>query len=159
MALLVTITCYGSHLPGDARGSHDHVRQGVHREIVPSPTLEAHQRVLMRATPFLLTNGLHRQVVLNAVQAVCLFRAWPLLALHIRHSHWHGVVDAPGPGAVLRDWKSYSTRGLRQLPGEPPGRVYWTRGGNVRVLRSPEAIRAAVHYVLTQQGEPSEHIF
>jgi hypothetical protein len=37
---LLTFACYGSHLPGDARGSFDHVRRGEHCRLAPNPGLE-----------------------------------------------------------------------------------------------------------------------
>jgi len=111
----------------------------------------------MQSAPFLLTQPLHRQIVLKAIQEVCRFREWPLIALHIRCSHLHGVVDSPEPSAVLRDWKSYSTRALRLLPSEPKDQLYWTRGGSTNPLKSASAIKAAVDYVLAQQGDALEH--
>lgn len=111
----------------------------------------------MQAAPFLHTQSVHRQTVLKAIQEVCHFREWPLIALHVRCSHLHGIVDSPEPGTVLRDWKSYSTRSLRRLPGEPGNQLYWTRGGSTNPLKSAPAIRAAVNYVLAQQDEPLEY--
>ncbi len=105
----------------------------------------------------MLTEALHRQTVLKAIQEVCHFREWPLIALHIRCSHLHGIVDSPKAGIVLQDWKSYATRALRRLPGEPSDQLYWTRGGSTNPLKSAAAISAAVNYVLAQQGEPLEH--
>jgi hypothetical protein len=157
MVWLVTISCYGSHLPGDSRGSYDHVRQGQRRCIPPSPALETYARKLMLGGPFVLADSLLRRTVLEAIIDVCQFRDWPLLALHIRTSHFHGVVDCASPELVLRDWKSYSTRALHRLPGEPRDRHYWTRGGNYSALQSQAAIRAAIGCVLEQQGEPLEH--
>ena len=111
----------------------------------------------MRAAPFLLTQSLHSQTVLKAIQEVCRFRESPLIALHVRYSHLHDIVDSPEPRIVLQDWKSYATRALRRLPGEPANRLYWTRGGSTNPLKSASAIRAAINYVLMQQGDPLEH--
>lgn len=33
----ITFRCYGTHLPGDARGSFDHVRNGERRYTRPTP--------------------------------------------------------------------------------------------------------------------------
>jgi len=111
----------------------------------------------MLGEAFVLAESLLRRTVLEAIIEVSHFRDWPLLALHIRTSHLHGVVDCPNPAFVLQDWKSYATRALRRLPGEPPNCHYWTRGGNSSALRFEAAIHAAIHYVLAQQGEPLEH--
>jgi len=111
----------------------------------------------MLGEAFVLAESLLRRTVLEAIIEVSHFRDWPLLALHIRTSHLHGVVDCANAESVLRDWKSYSTRALRRLPGELPCRHYWTRGGNSSAPKYEAAIHTAIHYVLAQQGEPLEH--
>ena len=119
MVWLVTFTCYGTHLPGDPRGSRDHVRQGERRFIPPNPSLQTYSAGLLRARPYSLITPVHRQTVLNAIVSVCRYRDWPLSALHIRPSHVHGVVASPNGSKVLQAWKVYATRALRSLPGEP----------------------------------------
>ncbi len=153
MTWLITISCYGSHLPGDSRGSFDHVRNGDHRFMPPAPALERYARELTAAPSFALSSGAHRQAVLDAIIEVCRFRDWPLLALHIPTTHIHGVVEAPDASGVLRDWKSYASRSLRPLTSDCK---YWTRGGSLQALPTRVAIEHAVHYILEKQGTPME---
>ena len=108
----------------------------------------------MAETSFSLTDAEHREAVLNAIIEVCRFRNWPLLALHIRTTHIHGVVEAPDARIVLRDLKSYSSRSLRLLTARSK---YWTRGGSAHALSTREAVANAVHYVLEKQGTPLQH--
>jgi REP element-mobilizing transposase RayT len=155
--LFVTFSCYGSHLPGDDRGSCDHVRNGHRRFIAPSPGLEQNRRRLMRQPPFLLSTPQTRAAVRQAIVEVCQVRGWFLHALHVRTSHVHGIVEAESsPSRVLNDWKAYATRALRGAGLIACDRMVWTAGGSARRIGSPEALTHARRYVLEGQGEPME---
>lgn len=154
MVFLITFTTYGTHLPGDARGSFDHVRNGNRRFIGPNPGLEAYCRGQLRRELFFLDTAPSRNVCRDAIVGVCAHRGWRLMAIQVRMTHVHAVVDSGGsPRDVLQAWKSYSTRALRQagLIGDRP---VWTHGGNAALLRSRESIDAAVRYVIEGQGTP-----
>ena len=151
MVYLLTFGCYGHWLPGDERGSVDRTR-GDHRggAIVPSPALDSHSRHLMKEPGYLLSLQ-NAGVVLAAIREVCRFRNWGLLAAHVRTTHVHAVVDLDRePGDALRDFKSYASRALNRFEG---AKTRWSRGGSTRSLPSPEAVRAAVRYVASGQGE------
>jgi REP element-mobilizing transposase RayT len=146
---LVTFTCYGSNLPGDHRGSFDHVRQGERRVLQPNPGLESYARRQMRQAPYLLQSRESRELVRDAIMNVCEFRGWILYALQVRTSHVHGIVDAAAlPCRILNDWKAYATRSLGD-----PGRIHWTHGGSTRRILTPTGLTRAMHYVLYGQGE------
>ena len=51
-----------------------------------------------------------RATVLEAIQVVCSFRKWTLLAAHVRTTHVHVIVaaDVP-PEKVMKDFKSYAS--------------------------------------------------
>jgi len=146
---LVTFTCYGSRLPGDDRGSFDHVRQGERRLLPPNPGLESYARRTMRQAGYLLTACESRALVRDAIVNVCEFRGWVLYALHVRTNHVHGIADAAAsPSRILNDWKAYATRSLGD-----PGRIHWTHGGSTRRILTPTGLTRAMHYVLHGQGE------
>jgi hypothetical protein len=157
MMFLVTMSCYGARLPGDARGSFDHIRQGERRPLAPNPArVEYHQRE-MRQDAFLLSSPIAREVVGASIVEVCRLRNWSLGALHVRTTHVHAVVGtAAAPVRILIDWKAYATRALRSSGFVAEDRVVWARGGNIHRLDSPEAVRDAIRYVLDRQGEPLE---
>jgi REP element-mobilizing transposase RayT len=153
MLYLLTFTCYGSHLPGDDRGSFDHVRQGERRSISPDPGLESYGRQKMRQAKYLLSSPESRILVRDAIVDVCKFRCWILYALHVRTNHVHGIVDAEAsPSRIFNDWKAYATRALRDAGISGPNRIHWTHGGGLRTIQTPVGLTRAMHYVLHGQG-------
>jgi len=48
--------------------------------------------------------------------------------------------------------KAYSSRALNKLGADIPGRRRWARHGSTRYLWTKESIRAAVRYVVDEQG-------
>ena len=149
MAYFLMFTTYGTHLPGDSRGSLD--RNAGRLE--DRPALVTYSKNVMPETAFRLSGAEDRKIVLDAILAVCRYRQWRLIALHVRTEHVHGLVQAEGVTArrVMGDWKSYATRGLRQR--WPERRQFWTRVGNCRRVND-RGFDDIVHYVLEEQGEP-----
>jgi REP element-mobilizing transposase RayT len=165
VTFLITFTCYGSPLPGDSRGSCDHVRKGERRLLTPfadcesqaNALFEEYRRRQMRQPPYILSTEQSRALVRDAVVNVCPFRAWFLYALHVRTNHLHGIVEADDdPSRVMKDWKAYATRSLRSAGLAGPDRLVWTHGGNARRIASPDGLRQAMRYVLEGQGDPLE---
>ncbi|HMO53422.1 MAG TPA: transposase [Tepidiformaceae bacterium] len=95
-----------------------------------------------------------RAVIERAIDEVCAHRNWALLALNVRSEHIHAVVTAPGctPERVMNDFKSYSTRQMRE-PSlvSPSGRV-WARHGSTSYLFEEDDVAMAVDYTLNHQG-------
>lgn len=152
LTYLLTFRCYGTHLPGDARGWVDRAR-GDHRGGFrdPSVALEQHAREQM-SDPVYRLDRAASQVVLTAMREVCSVRQWPLLAAHVRTTHVHCVVDAATePNRVIADFKAYASRALNRAEGF---RRRWAREGSTRRLPTPAAIRSAIRYVVEGQGEP-----
>ena len=156
MLYFITFSTYGSHLPGDARGSFDHVRQGSRKFIPPNRGLEAYRRKLMTQEPFALSPE-DRRVVREAMLGACSFRGWQLLALHVRSNHVHGVVDATAAASmVVNGWKAYSTRALRRAGLVTEHRNVWGHGASVHGITTREGLQGAIRYVLEGQGEAME---
>jgi hypothetical protein len=150
MAVLITFNCYGTHLRGDRKGSVDRLRGERGGLIEPCVALEEYGRRIM-AHPAVQLNLCEAQLVLRAIRETCTIRGWTLLAVHVRSTHAHVVVDGVDPpSSVLRDLKAYASRALS---GSPVKRR-WARGGNVKTLTAAPAIRAAVRYVADSQGPP-----
>jgi REP element-mobilizing transposase RayT len=150
VAYLLTFNCYGTHLRGAEGGSVDRARRGRGGPIEASANLVGYaNRAMTHAGASLdLRDAL---LVLRAIQEVCAFRNWTLLAAHVRSQHLHLVVDgiAETSGAI-RDFKAYASRALNR----EEVRRRWARGGNVRLLGNSSAVRAAVRYVVDGQGPP-----
>ena len=115
LAYLITFSCYGTRIHGSERGSVDR-----DHNTPKTPWLSASaarlktEESLMRHEPFRLDKE-SRQVVRDAIQAVCVHREWSLLAAHVRTTHVHAVVAADAhPQRIMVDFKAYASRALTQ---------------------------------------------
>ena len=92
--------------------------------------------------------------VLAAIQEVCTYRGWCLLAAHVRTTNVHTVVEAEvPPERVMGDFKAYASRYLNRMRLDGSDRKLWTRHGSTRWLWKPQHISAAIQYVVAEQGE------
>ena len=96
-----------------------------------------------------------RKIVLEAMQEVCRYRNWGLLAAHVRPKHAHAVVEAEVvPETILNKFKSYGSRRLNRSHLEKRRKKRWTRGGSKLYLWTNESVESAIDYVLHKQGTP-----
>ena len=108
----------------------------------------------MRHAPYALDQT-RREAVLRSIQEVCAYRAWSLLAAHVRTTHVHVVIDGQAsPERIMGDFKEYASRRLSQMRCDQPERKRWARHGSTRWLNTPESVAAAMRYVVHEQGEP-----
>jgi REP element-mobilizing transposase RayT len=108
----------------------------------------------MQQLPYRLDSDRQR-VVLGSMQQVCSHREWTLLAAHVRTNHVHVVVAADkSPEQVMNALKAYASRALNGAALDRPDRRRWARHGSTRHLWTIEAVSAAVHYIVCEQGEP-----
>jgi REP element-mobilizing transposase RayT len=150
MAWFLTFSTYGTHLPGDERGSTNRQLGRVQ----PQSAFRAFAAGQMTETSFCLVDAADRQAVLNTIIELCERREWRLIALHIRPTHVHGLVQAErvSPSRVMGDWKANASQTLRRR--WPARQHFWTRGGNIRsVKNSIDVVRT---YILEGQGAPME---
>ena len=97
---------------------------------------------------------IRRDTVLKAIQDVCQYRGWGLLAAHVRSNHVHTVVEAEiPPERVMSDFKAYASRHLNQIGFDEPDRKRWARHGSTRWLWEPKHVSAAIQYVVAEQGD------
>jgi REP element-mobilizing transposase RayT len=167
---LLTNTCYGNRLPGDARGfvgrvwdhrSDDSDEKSRVMHNLPGtpcdedmPGLEHESRTIMKGPPIRLTVE-QAEVLLNQIRETAGFRRWTICAVAIMVDHFHivvGVEGDPNPSKVLGDFKSWGTRTLGKRFGEPAAKTWWTERGSKRKLCGDVA--DAVHYVLYDQFDP-----
>lgn len=151
VVFFLTFGCYGTHLPGDERGSVERTRNGRGGYLSPSIALVQHAQQLMRDESYILTRE-SATIVLSAIREVCTCRDWGLIAAHVRTTHAHVVVEltAPPERAIV-DFKAYASRVLNRSEGT---RRRWARGGSTVGLTSDRAIRRVVRYVISRQGNP-----
>ena len=104
--------------------------------------------------PYLLGHA-QRQVVLSTIKEVCIFRAWVLLAAHIRTNHVHLVIHATlSPENIMNTVKAYASRRLNESKLDNDRLKRWTRHGSTRYLWKAEDVEATVQYVVHEQGDP-----
>ena len=155
LAYLITFRCYGTWLHGDARGSSDRCGHNVYGMpgIAPTPALEKADAARLRHAPVLL-DAARRDAIEAAIREVCASRSFRLYAINVRTNHVHAVTAAAcRPERVMNDFKSYSTRKLRQRDLLPEGFKLWSRHGSTRYLWKPRHVEAATNYVLYGQGD------
>ena len=117
------------------------------------PRREAAEQRRMDQPPYLL-DAARRAAVLRALEEVCSYRCWTLLAAHVRTNHVHTVVQADArPEKVMNDFKSYASRSLNRMEVDEMGRKRWARHGSTRWLWKSEQVVAAIRYVVDEQGE------
>lgn len=154
LAYLITFRCYGTWLHGDIRGSSDRRGHNVYGTpgIEPAPVLERADAARLRHASVLL-DAACRDAVEAAIREVCVCRGFQLYAVNVRTNHVHVVAAAAcRPERVMNDFKSYSTRQLRQRGLLPEGFKPWSRHGSTRYLWKPRHVEAAINYVLYGQG-------
>jgi REP element-mobilizing transposase RayT len=117
-----------------------------------NPVVESKARRRMRQPPYLLDAG-RRKVVLRAIQEVCAYRHWTLLAAHVRSNHVHVVVSDLSAEQVMISLKSYASRAFNRMAWDRPGCRRWAHHGSTRHLWTKDAISAAIQYVICEQGE------
>jgi len=143
ITLFITWTTYGTWLPGDRRGW----RKWQAGEQQPKSLLEAWCRDQMKDEPVLL-NLDHRQTVEDVCRRHATIRRWELHATSVRSNHVHVAVTASAEPKKVRDqFKANATRVLREHPTPITAHKVWTRGGDIQIIDSEEALEQVVLYV------------
>lgn len=151
---LITFTAYGQWLHGDARGSVDrHHNRADTPLLVPDPERAARSRRLMTDPPYRMDER-RRGVVLAAILEHAGFRAWRVLACHVRTTHVHVVVSGDAsPERMMTAFKAYASRALSAAGMGGKAERRWSRHGSTRLLNTEESIRRAVRYTVDEQGQ------
>ena len=155
LAYFITFTCYGTWLHGGKMTSVDRLHNIPGTEfILLNPNREASAKKRLIETPYLLGHA-QRQIVLNAIKEVCIFRGWVLLAAHIRTNHVHIIIHATlSPENIMNTIKAYASRRLNESKLDNDRLKRWTRHGSTRYLWKEEDVEATIQYVVYEQGDP-----
>lgn len=154
-AYFITFTTYGAWLHGRAPGSIDRDHNVPGTPFLPAdPAREAVMRANMRQEPYLLDEP-RRTVALRTLQEVARHRRWILHAAHVRSNHVHILVSATdSPEKVMKDFKAWLSRRLREAFPESADRDRWTQHGSTRWLNTIAEVEAVWKYIVDGQGDP-----
>jgi REP element-mobilizing transposase RayT len=95
-----------------------------------------------------------RSVVELAIRDHCRIRGWALLALSVRTTHVHVVVNCHGrasPEKAMAEFKSWGTRRLVAAGRAAKGERLWTDHGSTRWINHGNGLMLAVGYVTNGQ--------
>ncbi|MBI1831267.1 MAG: transposase [Planctomycetes bacterium] len=163
---LMTWTCYGTWLPGDARGFVGNIREADASHVshnIPGtpvdadmPGLKAYVLQHMRGEPVSLDKE-DAETLIVQYQETARIRGWVLHAASVMFNHTHVLLGVPGdpePQSILETLKSWATRALKKRCEIPANGTFWTSKGSKRKLANDEAIAAGVIYVVRKQPDP-----
>ena len=144
LALFITWTVYGTHLPGDLRGW----RHRTAGEVRPQPLLERWHRDRLQHDVITLNSEM-RNVAVSAIHEICEFRKWSCWGLSVRTNHVHVVLTAVdyAPTLVRDQLKAKTTIELRLRFPVWVGRPVWTAKGDIEFLDKEDEIDKCVSYV------------
>ncbi|MBX3403699.1 MAG: transposase [Phycisphaeraceae bacterium] len=158
-AYFITWSCYGQRLHGDRRGSVNPAHSTFGQApLDPSSRMEEYARAMLKTEPVVLS-AVARSVVDETIRQHCEHRKWRLEAVNVRPTHVHVVVRAPRgkPELIMGQFKSWSTRRLRESGLFLAQPVLWTKHGSTRYLWQESDVPAAVRYVLEMPDEAARY--
>jgi REP element-mobilizing transposase RayT len=158
VAYFITFSSYGTRLHGSENGSVDRHHNRYGNDLIPpKPSLEHYEKQTQK-NPTVTFEPEHRQIILETIKEVCVYRHWQLFAIHVRTNHVHVVVSVDTePEKALHDFQAYATRHLRQAYPILKDRKIWTRHGSTRYLWNRKQLLEAIAYVVHGQGEHMEY--
>jgi len=151
---LITFACYGCHLHGAAPGSVDTTHNVPGTPVLNEDWARAAQEERRMDQPAYHLDQTRGDAVLQAIQEVCGYRGWNLLAAHVRSNQctrlWKPRAE---PERVMHDFQIYASRRLIRMSLDEPNRKRWARHGSTRWLWKPQHVSAAIQYVAAGQGD------
>lgn len=128
----------------------------LHPTIHPNAALVRWRQNQAKSPPYLLDPP-RRQRILDTILAHCSKRNWLPLALHVRATHIHLILETTDdPSRVIGELKSACTKTLRAANLAGPRDRIWADNRNIRNLNTPESLTRAIDYVLNGQGPPMQ---
>ena len=148
----LTLSSFGSRLPGDERGSYHN--NGDY--IPPNPSLRQFVQKGMRNPKVQFTNDLERRVIFQAIVESCKRRCWSLGALNVRTEHVHLLVYTEMEAeaeTIAQVVKSKATQRLRRNVGRFQNDApVWSKRYNEIKVADVDVWRKLVTYTLLKQG-------
>ncbi|MFM7738681.1 MAG: transposase [Planctomycetota bacterium] len=154
LAYFITFTTYGTWLHGKDPQSVDRSHNVFGLPFSrPNENREKARSAQLQQNPYQLEDS-KRQIVLETILEVALFRNWTIWAIHVRSNHVHVVITASvAPEKVMSDLKAYCSRRIRERTDEQADRNRWTRHGSKIWINDDKGLQKVIEYVLECQGE------
>ena len=155
LAYFITFSCYGTWLHGEKPTSVDRFTNVFGTEFLSFNSKRLYLvKKRMVETPYFLDEP-RRQIVLQAIKDVCIYREWILLAAHVRTNHVHLVIRGlTQPEKIMNTIKAYASRHLNNAKLDASGVSRWTQHGSTRYLWKETNVEATIQYVVYEQGLP-----
>lgn len=154
LAYFLTWSTYGTRLHGDVRGTVDRLHNTPGEPLLPTnPEQVDHLSDALTDPPFIMTPR-QRTVVDRAIRDHCGVRIWSLLALNVRSTHVHVVVNCHAthsPELAMAQFKSWSTRRLTRSGLVVRHAKLWTHHGSTRWINHRTDLVEAIDYVENRQ--------
>lgn len=155
IGFLLTLTTYGTHLPGADTGSVSRNHRNWGSPTVPPSRAWQDQARRLMVEPRFTLEPQDRKLVLTSVTDACAYRAWHVFCLHIRTNHVHVVLQTDIPvDRALAYLKARATFVLKAH--HPNRRRFWTKDASTLYLWNHASLAAASDYVMNQQGTAME---
>jgi REP element-mobilizing transposase RayT len=154
-ACFLTWTCRGTWPHGDERGSVDSRNNVYQTSTLPPSEADRHRDVVQMKQPPTAPDDRARRVVADTIRDHCRIRGWDLHAVNVRTNHVHVVVACGEitPASVMRQFKAWATRRLRESGCVVRADDVWTEHGSTKYLWKPRDIADAVDYVNDYQDD------
>lgn len=157
LAYFITFSTYGTWLHGTSKGKGsvdcEHNQYGV-PFVEPDAFREAQSRDELKQPPYTMKPG-EREIVRDAIIALCRTEGWQLHAVHVRSNHVHVLVAVDrDPGRVVSDMKARASAELTRTGFDDAKRKRWTRHGSTLHLFDAAAVADKIDYALNWQGAP-----
>jgi len=148
IAFFITISTYGTWLPGDQRSWVEYHRGWQ----FPDAIREFEAAASMRDDAKIL-NSHQRVLVEQQIRQTCEYRNWICHAANCRTNHVHMVVSAfnESPRKVRADLKAWCTRRLKEDALPKSSRSWWAERGSIRWVFGEESLKRVIYYVTEQQ--------
>ena len=157
LAYFITFSTYGTWLHGTSKGKgsvdREHNQHGT-PFVEPEASWEARSPGDTKQAPYTMRDR-EREIVRDAIVALCRAKAWKLLAVHVRSNYVHVVIAVDrDPGRVMSDMKAQASRALTRAGFDDAARKRWTRHGSTLHLFDEALEDDKIDYTLNRQGAP-----
>ncbi len=152
IAFFITVSTYGTWLPGDQRGWVEYYN-GWH---LPDPVRVIEAKARMTEHAKLLTPQ-QRSLVEEHVRETCNYRQWICHAVNCRTNHMHTVISAPytPPKKIRADLKAWCSKRLKTSTLPTVTDKWWAERGSIRWVFDEEALNRVIFYTVEGQDKAS----